>query len=205
MQNQLLDILHIEHPLIQAPMAEAATTDMAVAVSENGGLGSLGCAPWGPDTLHEKIIEMQQRTTKPFNVNFFAHKMQEDDYDMGLLMTHLERSVQPDKLPGHETVIRFHFTDVTENSHWWIVVEGDDIDVCIHDPGKDVDIFFNVELKTMCELWMGEISYRQAKADNLLELVGPAALTRKVENWLKPSIFAGIEPANRIMPGAIQQ
>jgi len=48
MQNQLLDILHIEHPLIQAPIAEAATTDMAVAVSENGGLGSLGCAPLGP-------------------------------------------------------------------------------------------------------------------------------------------------------------
>lgn len=140
-----------------------------------------------------------------WGMRWVRHQMQEDDYDMGLLMTHLERSIQPDKLPGHETVIRFNFTDVTDNSHWWIVVEDDDIDVCIHDPGKDVDIFFNVALKTMCQLWMGEISYRQARADGLLELVGPGALTRKVENWLKPSIFAGIEPAHRIMPGTFAQ
>jgi nitronate monooxygenase len=54
---------------------------MAVAVSENDGLGSLGCAPWGPETLHDKIVEMQQRTTKPFNVNFFAHRTPTHDSD----------------------------------------------------------------------------------------------------------------------------
>ena len=115
------------------------------------------------------------------------HQMVEDDYDLQLLMAHLERSVQTDKLIGHETVIRFHFTDLTDHASWWLVVEGDDIDVCLHDPGKDVDIYFNVPLKTMCQLWMGEISYKQAIADDLLTLVGPKALTKHVESWLKPS------------------
>ena len=129
-------------------------------------------------------------------------QMVEDDYDLGLLMTHLERSIQPDKLPGRETVIRFQFTDLTDNASWWIVVEDDDIDVCIHDPGKEVDVFFNVPLTTMCELWMGEVSYKQAQTDGLLDLVGLPALTRKVENWLKPSRFAGIPPASAIMQPA---
>ena len=137
-----------------------------------------------------------------WGMRWMRHQMEEDDYDMGLLMTHLERSIQTDQLPGRETVIRFHFTDITDNADWWIVVEDDDIDVCIHDPGRDVDVFFNVPLRTMCELWMGEDSYKTAMAEGRLDLVGPADLTRHVERWLKPSIFAGVAPARDIMQPA---
>ncbi|MEH6593285.1 MAG: helix-turn-helix domain-containing protein, partial [Halioglobus sp.] len=84
--------------------------------------------------------------------------MTEDDFDLSLLMLYLQRSIQPDKLPGRETVLRFNFTDATDIPTWWIVASEDDIDVCVHDPGKEVDVYFNVDLRTMCELWMGEIS-----------------------------------------------
>ena len=126
-------------------------------------------------------------------------QMRDDDFDLQLLMIYLQRSVQPDKLPGNTTVIRFNFTDVTDYATWWLVVEGDDVDICIHDPGKDVDIYFNVGLRTMCELWMGERSYRQAIKAGDLNLVGPKALTRDATLWLKPSIFDGIEPATAIV------
>ena len=134
-----------------------------------------------------------------WGMRWARHQMADNDYDIQLLMTHLERSVQVDKLVGRETVIRFQFDDITEHSSWWIVVEDNDVDVCIHDPGKEVDVYFNTSLKKMCQLWMGECSYKQAIADEELSLVGVPALTKKVESWLKPSIFAGIPPASQIL------
>ena len=134
-----------------------------------------------------------------WGMHWARQQMSEDDFDPGLLMTYLERSVQPENLPGHETVIRFNFTDVKDYATWWIVVTGDDVDVCVHDPGKEVDVYFNVCVRVMCELWMGDISYRKALSDGRLKLVGPPALTRNVASWLKPSIFAGSQPASAIL------
>lgn len=125
-----------------------------------------------------------------------------EDFDLELLMLYLQRSINTDKLPGRETVIRFNFTDVEDFQTWWLVVEGDEVDVCVHDPGKEVDVYFNVGLRTMCELWMGEVTYRRALAEERLQVVGPPALTRNISAWITPSIFAGIAPARQIVSPA---
>ncbi|MEH6549575.1 MAG: helix-turn-helix domain-containing protein [Pseudomonadales bacterium] len=134
-----------------------------------------------------------------WGMRWARHQMEEDDFDLNLLMLHLERSIQADKLPGKQTVIRFNFDDVSEYSTWWVVVCDDDIDVCIHDPGKEVDIYFNTSVKVMCQLWMEEISYKKAIIDKKLELLGPKALTNDVASWLKPNLFAGIPSARQIL------
>ena len=125
-------------------------------------------------------------------------KMDDSDMDIELLMLYLQRSVQPEKLPGRETVIRFKFDDIKKYSDWWLVVSDLKVDVCVRDPGKDVDIYFTTGLSTMIHLWMGDISYKSAINDGRLKLVGPSALTRDIKSWLAPSIFAGIPPANAI-------
>ena len=99
---------------------------------------------------------------------------------------------------GTETVIRFKFADLEKYSDWRIVVKGDSVDVCFQDPGKDVEVYFTVDLRTMIELWMGDASYRAALSDGRLKLVGPSALTRNVSTWLALSKFAGIPPAKEI-------
>ncbi len=137
-----------------------------------------------------------------WGMRWARHKLGDDDFDLELLMLYMERSVNPDKLPGRETVVRFHFVDVQDFDTWWLVVEGEDVDVCVHDPGKEVDVYFNVDLRTMCELWMGDISYRRALAEKKLQVVGPPALTRNISDWITPSIFAGIAPASEILDPA---
>jgi len=124
--------------------------------------------------------------------------MDNSDLDIELLMLYLQRSVQPDKLPGRETVIRFKFNDIDKFSDWWLVVTDHKVDVCVRDPGKDVDIYFTTDLRTMIQVWMDDISYKSAIKDGSLKLVGPAALTRDVKSWLAPSMFAGIPPADTI-------
>ena len=125
-------------------------------------------------------------------------KMDDADLDLELLMLYLKRSIRADKLPGNETTIRFKFTDIDQFSNWWIVVTDDDTDVCVRDPGKDVDVYFTTDLRTMIEVWMGDTPYKNAISDGRLKLVGPSALTRNVSGWLAPSYFSGIPPATAI-------
>lgn len=72
--RRILDLLGIELPIIQAPMAGANLSDMVVAVSEAGGLGSLPCALLSYDKAREELSRIRQKTSKPINVNFFCHQ-----------------------------------------------------------------------------------------------------------------------------------
>lgn len=73
--SRITDLLGIELPIVQAPMAGVAFADMVVAVSEAGGLGSLACAMLGPEQMRSEIASIRQRTSRPFNLNFFCHAM----------------------------------------------------------------------------------------------------------------------------------
>lgn len=67
-------LLGIEFPIIQAPMAGVQGSELALSVSKAGGLGSLPCAMLAPDDLRSELEVLTRGTTKPFNVNFFAHR-----------------------------------------------------------------------------------------------------------------------------------
>ena len=66
-------LLGIELPIIQAPMAGVQGSELAVAVSQAGGMGSLPCAMLTPDMIRAELTAITSKTSKPFNVNFFCH------------------------------------------------------------------------------------------------------------------------------------
>ncbi|QOR40301.1 nitronate monooxygenase [Billgrantia diversa] len=69
----LIRQLGIELPILQAPMAGVQGGDLAVAVSEAGGLGALPCAMLSPEAMAEELRRIRAATTRPLNVNFFCH------------------------------------------------------------------------------------------------------------------------------------
>jgi nitronate monooxygenase len=69
----LRDLLGIELPIVQAPMAGVQGSALAVAVSNAGGLGSLPCAMLGLDAVRNELAAITTQTRRPFNVNFFCH------------------------------------------------------------------------------------------------------------------------------------
>jgi nitronate monooxygenase len=71
--TRLLDLFGIEIPIVGAPMANFAGVDMAVAVAEAGGLGSLPCATLAPDQIRAGVAAFRARSNKPLNLNFFCH------------------------------------------------------------------------------------------------------------------------------------
>lgn len=68
----LRDLFGIELPIIQAPMASAQGSALAIAVSNAGALGSLPCGMLGMDEMRAELAALRAGTRRPFNVNFFA-------------------------------------------------------------------------------------------------------------------------------------
>jgi nitronate monooxygenase len=71
--RRLLDLFKTEHPIVLAPMAGAMDVELAAAVAQSGGLGSLPCAMLNADTARAQIAAFRERTGKPLNVGFFCH------------------------------------------------------------------------------------------------------------------------------------
>ena len=72
--ERLINLFRIELPIIQAPMAGSAFSDMVVAVSEAGGLGSLACALLSVEQARRELETIRRKTSRPMNVNFFCHQ-----------------------------------------------------------------------------------------------------------------------------------
>jgi nitronate monooxygenase len=71
--QRLLNLFQIEHPILLAPMAGVMDADLAIAVAQGGGLGSLPCAMLSVEKAREQVQIVRQRVAAPVNMNFFCH------------------------------------------------------------------------------------------------------------------------------------
>lgn len=138
------------------------------------------------------------RALGDWGMSWARANLSERDYDVELLMLYLKRSIIPEQLVGRETVIRFRFTDIEEFPDWWLVVTGEEVDLCVKDPGKEVDVYFTTEVKTMADIWMGDTTYRKALREGQLQIVGNEQLTRNITAWMNNSIFTDLPSAKEI-------
>ncbi|WP_339467224.1 nitronate monooxygenase [Pseudomonas capeferrum] len=73
--RRILDLLGIELPILQAPMAGATGSAMAIAVGAAGGLGALPCAMLTAAQIAEEIEAFRAACPgRPLNLNFFCHQ-----------------------------------------------------------------------------------------------------------------------------------
>jgi len=70
----LTRLINISYPIIQAPMVGVSTPELAAAVSNAGGLGSIGIGASSTKKAREMISATRALTDKPFNVNVFCHR-----------------------------------------------------------------------------------------------------------------------------------
>ncbi|WP_409287694.1 NAD(P)H-dependent flavin oxidoreductase [Pseudomonas guariconensis] len=72
--RRILDLLGIQLPILQAPMAGASGSAMAIAVGNSGGLGALPCAMLTAEQLHGEVQAFRASCQGPLNLNFFCHQ-----------------------------------------------------------------------------------------------------------------------------------
>jgi len=122
--------------------------------------------------------------------------MSKKDLDPSLLMWDMHRNIDTSYFGDERKVLRFEFVDYPVKMRlWWLVVTGDSVDICLKDPGHEVDLMTEVHLKTMTQIWMGDLSVSKAKRDKLLLVTGDSTLNKSMASWIGCSPLAAIKPA----------
>ena len=122
-------------------------------------------------------------------------QMSDDELDVELLMHDFSRRIDEKQLPGGRTVIKFVFAGLTQFAHWWIVLEQNgERELCVNNPGKGLDIELRSDLRTMTEIWAGDMEIRTARKDGRLQLSGNPVLMRTLSSWLRIGMFANVRP-----------
>jgi DNA-binding HxlR family transcriptional regulator len=128
-----------------------------------------------------------------WGARWVSSRLEPEDQDVALLMWDMRRCVQPENSPRRRTVVAFEFTDAPRNKrHWWLVSEKAEADLCLTDPGYEVDLFVVTDVRTMTAVWIGDLSLASAIASGALETHGPTDLRRRLNAWLGLSAFAPI-------------
>jgi len=115
--------------------------------------------------------------------------------DPGLLMWDMRRNLNPTPIPTERAVIAFSYTDQpADRRYWWLIVErGAEVDLCSIDPGFEIDLHVEADLKCMTAIWMGLTTVREEIDHDRLVLVGDETLAAAMQDWLGLSPFAAQE------------
>src|SRR5205814_610863 len=101
--------------------------------------------------------------------------------------------VDSTSFPAGRTVVYIEFTDLPESKkYWWFVNEDGEVDLCVTDPGYDIDLYLVTTLRTLTEVWMGDVSLQRAREERKVEIHGREELRRRLRSWLRLSPFAEI-------------
>jgi DNA-binding HxlR family transcriptional regulator len=114
------------------------------------------------------------------------------DTNPDYLMWQICRTLDPAALPHRRVVVRFRFVDVDANaSRYWLVAKpGAAIDLCMFDPGFDVDLYVDSEVSDLAAVWMGYASLASKLADERVYLSGDPLLIRSFDRWIGRCAFA---------------
>lgn len=93
----------------------------------------------------------------------------------------MDQAVAPDK----KVVVEIDFFDC--RARYWLVIERDDVSVCLTDPGFDTDLLLRCTVRTMYRVWMGREDIYIALRSGDIELSGDPHLARAFPTWLRMS------------------
>ena len=111
-----------------------------------------------------------------------------EDLDASLLMWDMRRSVNPGAFPEHRIVLQFEYPDASKGAtHWWLVAENGEVELCLNEPGGDVDIVVRGPLARMTAVWTCQKHFTDAVADGDLEVFGDEKLVASLPDWLQAS------------------
>lgn len=121
----------------------------------------------------------------------WARDIRKEDLDPAWLVWAMHRRLNTAAMPAKRIVIEIFFTDApAAKRRFWLVREGDAVDVCLKPPGFAVDIAVQASVRVLAEIWRGLRPIRPEIAAGRLRLEGKAALRRMFPDWLMLSVFA---------------
>lgn len=114
----------------------------------------------------------------------------EADLDPHLLLWDMRRTVPVTAWPRARTTVAIRFDDIPRATAWWLVVAGDEADLCDYDPGFDVTVTVRTGLSTLTRIWRGDLSWESALRAGRVTLDGPEQARRSLPTWIGQSTLA---------------
>ncbi|HWM28751.1 MAG TPA: helix-turn-helix domain-containing protein [Woeseiaceae bacterium] len=112
-------------------------------------------------------------------------ELAEGEIDLGLLVWALERGVRPDAFGTERTVVQLVLTDQRPaKRRWWFVNENGAVQLCVKDPGFEVDLYVEASLPDAIYIWRGDLSVTRAEAEDRLKVHGVSFARRAFHAWL---------------------
>ena len=135
-----------------------------------------------------------------FMYGFWAEKWLKRDYkenelDPSLLMWDIRRNVDASVFdPERREVIEFELSGVKAGQRrWWILVERGEVDLCMKDPGHNIDLHVYASLRILTEVWMGRRKLNDALNSESVKLEGSRQEIRKFSKWFSLNFFANAD------------
>ena len=101
-----------------------------------------------------------------------------DDLDPQELVWSMRRQIDPEEIPAQGFVIRFEFRGLPKSNrsprYWWLVLQPDDIEVCLKAPARDIDVVIAADLMVFTKVWLGYVGLTAALESGKVSLNGPA-------------------------------
>jgi DNA-binding HxlR family transcriptional regulator len=141
-------------------------------------------APAGK-ALRPMMIELGK-----WGMHWIYDGLSDDQLDAVVLLRDIAVLLDTDALPAGETVMQFTFTDLDETPRRYILIQEDKREVCVENPGYEVDVYFRSTLRTLSEIWWGDVGLREACTCEALKVLGSPVYTRNLSKWFPISTFA---------------
>ncbi len=120
------------------------------------------------------------------------------DCDVGGFMWDFHRTLKTEGLPDGETVILVQISDRIDLNSWWVIANGEFVDLCPKNPGHEVDVYLTASLENLVALWLGDIDVREAVDSKTIFLDGPRHLINAAHDWMAQSPLVGVKPASLV-------
>ena len=116
----------------------------------------------------------------------------DENLDPDLLMWDIRRrAMHFGEMPEGRHVVKFQLSGVpVSHRFYWLVLNGAETDLCIRDPGHEIDLLVSGHLRVLTRIWLGEASISGTVAEGALHLDGMPAETGAFRKWFALSHFA---------------
>jgi DNA-binding HxlR family transcriptional regulator len=99
-----------------------------------------------------------------------------DDLDSQLLIWGMRQHIDRADITVQEFVLRFDFRGIPKDSrtprHWWMLIRQDEIEVCLKDPGQNLDVLIEADLGAFTKVWTGYSRLEKVLAGRLVTFRG---------------------------------
>lgn len=129
----------------------------------------------------------------------WARDMTDEDLDPAFLLWSMHRRMDTDRMPPGRTVVEFNFSAAPPGDEkFWLINRDGEVEMCLKDPGLDVDVLVIARLRTFFEAWRGFRDLRAEIRAGRIKLLGPRDLCAQFPDWL---LLSELAPNPRLRPG----